>query len=122
MEVSIDGGQTWKEMGRSDIPEDNEFSSGWLSGAADLGDSAATTALVRCNLYAGGYRTGIAQVQLYGIHETTAPQPLELAYGWEEAGELKTWSATIPANVAQRSFSIPTGNQITDRYIRMSVP
>lgn len=122
MEVSIDGGQTWKEMGRSDIPEDNEFSSGWLSGAADLGDSAATTALVRCNLYAGGYRTGIAQVQLYGIHETTAPQPLELAYGWEEEGELKTWSATIPANVAQRSFSIPTGNQITDRYIRMSVP
>lgn len=122
MEVSIDGGRTWKEMGRSDIPEDNEFSSGWLSGSADLGDSVATTALVRCNLYAGGYRTGLAQVQLYGIHETAPPQSLELAYGWEEAGETKTWSTKIPAAVAERSFEFATGDQVVDRYIRINVP
>lgn len=122
MELSTDGGQTWKQMGRSEIPEDNEHSSGWLSGSADVDDRAATTALVRCNLYAGGYRTGLYQIQLYGIHETAAAQPMELEYGWEEAGELKNWSAKVPAGVTGRTFEIVTGEQVTDRYIRMTVP
>ncbi|TVP96821.1 MAG: hypothetical protein EA381_16575 [Planctomycetaceae bacterium] len=122
MEVSIDNGRTWRQMGRSDIPEDNEFSSGWLAGSAEFEDSTATAAFVRCNLYAGGYRTGLLQVQLYGIHETATPQELELAYGWEEAGEEKSWSTKIPANTAEQTFELPTGQKITDRYIRMTAP
>jgi hypothetical protein len=62
------------------------------------------------------------QVQLYGIHDTAAAQPVGLEYGWEEAGELKSWSAQVPAGGTERTFEIATGEQVTDRYIRMTVP
>jgi hypothetical protein len=122
MELSTDGGRTWKQMGRSEIPEDNEHSSGWLAGRAEVDDSGATAALVRCNLYAGGYRTGLYQVQLYGIHESEPPQAMEIEYGWEEAGELKNWSTSVAAEVTEQTFEIATGAEIADRYIRMTVP
>lgn len=122
LEVSTDGGQSWRAMAKSDIPDDNEFSSGWLAGRAELPDNEATTALVRCNLYAGGYRTGLLQVQLYGIHDTAPPQPLELEYAWEEAGEPKRWQTKLPAGTESTKFQIPTGATVTDRYVRLSAP
>ena len=68
LDVSIDGGKTWKPMGKADLPKDNELSSGWVYGKADV--AGAKSALVRVNLYAGGYQTGMIMAELYGIYRT----------------------------------------------------
>jgi hypothetical protein len=122
MEVSIDGGKSWREMARAEIAEDNEFSSGWLAGNADISDADTTAALVRVHLYAGGYQTGLLQAQFYGVHSTAEPQELELSYGWKEQDELKTWRKSIPAGVSEQAFQVPTGDQLTDQFVRLSVP
>ncbi len=118
MEVSVDEGKSWQAMARAEIAEDNEFSSGWLAGELDLSESDVKTALVRCRLYAGGYPTGLLQAQFYGVQRTSPPQRLEISYGWSEAGHLKTWRGEVDAGVGKQAFHVPTGEQVSDRFVR----
>jgi hypothetical protein len=119
MEISTDEGRTWQEFARADVPTDNEFSSGWMYGKADVSAAQVNSALVRAHLYAGGYRTGLITAQLYGVHETAAAQPLNLTYAWKEGDQVKTHVEHIAAGTTEKAFDIPTGDTIADYFVRM---
>jgi hypothetical protein len=122
LELSTDNGRTWRRFAESEVPADNEFSSGWVYGKADVAGLKTRQALVRAHLYAGGYPTGLIDAEFYGIHQTPSPQPLELTYGWREEGQLKTHSESIPTGAAERRFHVPTGAAIEDEFVRMTAP
>ena len=120
LEVSTDRGETWEEFARSDIPTDNEFSSGWLAGSADVSDRKSRQAWVRFRMYAGGSPTGVIDARLYGVYRTPPPGAVTLEYGWREGGELKTHTVKIPAVALKETFMVPTGSKITDEFVRIS--
>lgn len=120
LDLSTDGGKTWKPMGKADLPKDNEFSSGWVYGKADV--AGGKNALVRVNLYAGGYPTGMIAAEWYGIYRTPPPAAAKLTYGWKEAGAAKTHVENLPAGVKEHKFQVPTGANIADDFIRLEVP
>lgn len=122
LEISTDGGKTWKRFAQAEIPADNEYSSGWMYGKADVSTANTKTALVRVHLYAGGYQTGLIDFDLYGVHQTGKPQPLTLTYGWKEGNADKTHMEQIPAGKQQHRFRVPTGAKITDHLIRLEAP
>lgn len=122
IDVSTDGGKTWKLMGKADVPKDNEFSSGWMYGAADVSAAKTKTALVRFTVYQGGYQVGLMTAEVYGVHQTPPPQPVKLTYAWNEGGTVKTHVEQVPAGKAEHRFQVPTGKTITDEYVRMEVP
>jgi hypothetical protein len=121
MEVSTDQGKSWKQFARADIPVDNEFSSGWLSGKIDVTDAKSKQALVRFHVYGGGHRTGVMDAQLYGIHSTDGGQPLLIDYGWKQAGQLQTHTEIVPNGKAQHTFKVPTRDNIQDEFVKLSV-
>ena len=124
LEISTDSRRTWQKMAVAEIPQDNEFSSGWLYGSFDISrDKQADkfdSAVVRATLYAGGHQTGLIEAQLYGIQEMPRPGEVELTYGWKENGELKTASQRIPAGATEQSWKIATGEKIRDEFVRLS--
>ena len=120
LDLSTDGGKTWKPMGKANLPKDNDFSSGWVSGKADV--AGTKTALVRVNLYASGYQTGMMNAEVYGIYRTPPPTPMKLTYGWKEGGAVKTHVENVPAGAKEHKFRVPTGAAITDDFVRMEVP
>lgn len=123
LDYSIDEGKTWQTMALADIPTDNEFSSGWLAGKADVSNADVQSALVRLTLYAGGYQTGLIDAQLYGIYETPPPQGLNIQYGWKDGeGRLQTYDVDVPAGTEQQRFTVPTGQKIKDEFVRLSLP
>lgn len=122
LDVSTDGGGTWREFARADVPSDNEFSSGWLSGAVDVSADSMDRALVRVRLDGGGYRTGLIDAQLYGVYETGNPQELTITYGWREDGRLRDHTESLSAGTGNHSFQIDTGREIVDEFIRLSAP
>jgi hypothetical protein len=122
IEVSTDNGKSWKPLARADIPKDNEYSSGWMYGRADVAAAKPQAALVRVHLFAGGSQVGLMAAELYAIHATPPPGPVKLTYAWKEGGELRTHTETIPAGAAERKFTVPTGKQITDEYVRLEAP
>jgi hypothetical protein len=122
LEYSTDGGKSWKPLGRAETPRDNEFSSGWMYGKADVSAARVKSALVRATLFQGGYPAGLLAAELYGICETPAPQALRLTYGWKEGGALKTHTEKVPAGSKEWKFTVPTGKTIKDEFIRMEVP
>jgi hypothetical protein len=122
LEVSTDNGQSWKLITQATIPSDNEYSSGWMSGTAKLSQAKNQEALIRVRFYQDGYPTGLIDVRLYGVRETTRSTESSLTYGWKENGQTKSHREQIPAGVQQKTFQIPTGSHITDDYIRIAVP
>jgi hypothetical protein len=122
LELSTDGGRTWRRFAESEAPTDNEFSSGWVYGKADVASAKVDEALVRVHLYAGGYPTGLVDAEFYGIRQTPPPQTLELTYGWREDGQSKTHSQSIPAGAAEHRFHVPTAKSITDDFVRLAAP
>jgi hypothetical protein len=122
LDISTDGGKTWKLMGRADVPKDNEFSSGWTHGSADVTAARTRTALVRLHLHAGGYFVGLIAAEIYGVYTVPAPQPVKLTYAWTEAGTLKTHVENIPAGKREWKFRVPTGKTIADEHVRLEVP
>lgn len=122
LDLSIDGGKTWKKFGESLSPADNEYSSGWVYGHATIAEPQVQEALVRVTFYQDGYPTGLMDVQLYGIYQTPSPTAAKLTYAWREAGEVKTYSKPLPQGTFQQKFTIPTSDTITDEFIRMEVP
>jgi hypothetical protein len=121
LDFSTDG-KTWKPLGRADVPKDNEFSSGWMYGAADVASEKKKSALVRVNLYQGGYNVGLMAAELYGICETPAPQALTLTCAWKEKGSVKTHVEKVPAGSREWKFTVPTGKDLKDEFVRMEVP
>ncbi len=117
LDLSTDGGKTWKLLARADTPKDNEYSSGWVSGKGDAGGSK--TGLVRVTLYAGGYQTGLITAELYGTYRTPPPQEVKLTYGWKEGGTAKTHTENVPAGSREWKFRVPTGAAVTDDFIRI---
>jgi hypothetical protein len=122
LDISTDGGTTWKPLGKADVPKDNEYSSGWMYGSADVTAAKTKSALVRANVYQGGYQVGLMAAELYGVYQTAAPQPVKLTYAWKESGTVKTHSEDIPAGNAAVKFKVPTGKALTDEYVRLEVP
>jgi hypothetical protein len=122
LDVSTDGGKSWKPLGKADVPKDNDFSSGWVYGTGDVSVAKSKTALVRANVYQGGYQVGLITAELYGVYQTPPPQAVKLTYAWKESGTVKTHVENVPAGAAERKFTVPTGKTITDEYVRMEVP
>ncbi|WP_254508765.1 hypothetical protein [Anatilimnocola floriformis] len=121
LDVSWDDGQTWQTFAKAEIPKDNEFSSGWLAGSAKRPNKNSGKALVRVTLYAGGYKTGLIDAQLYGICRAAEKNgPLLITYGWRENGELKTAEQKLPAGVSEQTWKIATGAKIRDEFVRMT--
>lgn len=120
-DVSTDGGKTWKQFGKADVPTDNEFSSGWVYGKADIASANVKSALVRVHLYAGGYQTGLMHVEMYGTHQTTPAQAATVTYAWKEAGQVKTHTEKIAAGAKEHTFQVLTGAAIVDEYVRIQV-
>lgn len=120
--VSTDTGRTWRQFAQANVPTDNEYSSGWVFGTADIAGAKSREALVRVHLDAGGYPTGLIDAEFYGLYQTAPPQPLEVTYGWRENGVLKTHTEPIPAKVDKHAFHVATGASIADDFIRLAAP
>lgn len=119
LEVSTDGGSTWRSFARSDIPLDNEFSSGWIAGRTPIKEDVKK-ALVRFSMDAGGHRTGLIEAQLYGVYDTGTPQNVTVEYGWLESGETKHHRETIRSTEQSKTFRIDTGSDVADQFVRIS--
>lgn len=132
LELSTDGGKTWRPLGRADIPKDNDAffgtpkekdaSWGWVHGAADVAATKSKTAWVRVHLFQGGHPVGLMAADLYGVYRTPPPQALKLTYAWKELDTLKTHVAAIPAGTHAAKFHVPTGKTIVDEFVRLEVP
>ncbi len=120
--LSTDGGKTWKPFAKADMPGDNEYSSGWVYGRADLAAAKVAEALVCVNLYAGGYTTGLIAAEIYGIHRTPPPTGATITHAWKEAGNLKLHTETIKAGAMEHTYKVATGAAIVDEYVRIAVP
>jgi len=120
LDISTDDGETWQTFASADIPADNEHSSGWLAGSVDVSEANVGTALVRVHMDGGGHRTGLIDARLYGIYRTPPPGPLEITWGWDENGQPREHTELIPAGTRETTFTIPTGTDVTDRFVRMS--
>ena len=107
-------------MAKADIPEDNEYSSGWMCGRWAFTDAGVKTALVRAHFYNGGNQSGLFETQLYGLRRTSAPQSVQLTFGWKESGQLREFVEFLPADRHERTFFIPTGPNIVDDFVRLA--
>jgi hypothetical protein len=122
LEISTDGGKTWKPFAKAEMPKDNDFSSAWMFGNADVAAAKQQTALVKVHIWGGGNFTGMITAELYGVYATPPPSAVKLTYAWKEGGAVKTHVENVPAGKAEWKFTVPTGKQITDEYVRMEAP
>jgi hypothetical protein len=122
LDISTDNGRTWRTFAQAEVPADNEYSSGWVYGRADVAAAPTQEALIRVHLYAGGYPTGLIDAEFYGLYESAPPQPLELTYGWQEKGQTKTHTEQIPAGARELTFQVPSGEELRDEFISLTAP
>jgi hypothetical protein len=119
LELSLDGGNSWLPLAKADIPDDNEYSSGWMFGRCGITDTAVKKALVRAHFYNGGNQTGLLEAQLYGLRRTSPPKAAQLTFGWKESGEAREFVESLPAGTHERTFTIPTGPSIVDDFVQL---
>ena len=119
LELSLDGGNSWLPLGKADIPEDNEYSSGWMFGRRAVTGTGVRTALVRAHFYNGGRQAGLFEAQLYGLRRTSEPQSAQLTFGWRESGQPREFMEFLPEGTHERTFAIPTGAAIVDDFVRL---
>lgn len=117
LQVSTDGGGTWETFAQAEIPADNEFSSGWLSGQVTLPDATANKALIRVVMYAGGHQTGLIDFQAYGVYDTPPPQGTIVTYGWREGDQQRTHETQLDQGTAEATWTIPTGETVQDGFV-----
>jgi hypothetical protein len=122
LDVSTDNGRTWKPLGKAHNAADNEYSSGWVYGQADIADAKANEALVRVHIHAGGYTTGLINFEAFGLYDTGSPTASTITYAWDEGGETKRHTQASTAGQTEQAFTVPTGPAIRDRSIRIAVP
>ena len=116
----MDNGTTWHPLGQVKLPEDNEFSSGWVYGSVDEIPGETKSALVRIELNGGGYGTSLLTAELYGLRKTAAPTAATVTYGWTEDGKSREHSFQVPAGAATATSNVPTGKTIRDRFVRIA--
>lgn len=122
LDVSTDQGRSWRTFSKAEVPSDNEYSSGWVYGKAEITDASTREALVRVHLYAGGYATGLIDAEFFGVHKTSPPQQLELTYGWRDGDRSITHRETIPAGAEKHAFYVATGEDLRDEFVRLVAP
>jgi hypothetical protein len=122
LEISTDDGKSWRPLGRADIPRDNEYSSGWMYGSANVVGDHSNQALIRAHFFAGGTQTGLITFETYGTHRTAPPQHAIVTVAWKESGTVKTHTEQIPAGQSEHTFQVATGQSIVDEYLRIEVP
>lgn len=120
LELSVDGGKRWHELGRAEIPGDNEYSSGWMYGHSAVTDPSVRTALVRANFYQGGHAAGLIDAELYGLCRTGPAPAVSVTYAWRENGQQRQHQEVIPAGTSEHAFQIPTGASISDDFVRIA--
>lgn len=119
LQLSTDQGSNWRTFATADIPTDNEFSSGWLSGRTDVSGLPTKTALVRLVMHTPGRRAALIDAQLYGVHEVPPSRIVTTEFGWLENGKLRTHHVRISPNQSSAQIHVPTGSQISDSFIRL---
>lgn len=117
---SLDQGKTWNPLGQALLPEDNEFSSGWVYGAVNTLPESAQSALVKVELNGGGYQTGLITAELYGLRKTATASPATVTYGWLEEGTAREHRFSVPAGATEVKAEIPTGKTVRDKFVRIS--
>lgn len=120
LQWSVDNGSTWHKLGHVALPADNEISSGWVYGKVDDIPADARSALVRVDLYGGGYQSGLVTAELYGLRKTAAPSAATITYGWTEDGKDREHSFQVPAGATTATSNVPTGKSIRDKFVRIS--
>jgi hypothetical protein len=120
LELSVDGGNQWRELGRSDIPSDNEYSSGWMYGRSAVTEPGVRKALVRAHFYQGGHTAGLVEAELYGLRRTNQAPAVSITYAWRENGQQHQHQQNIPAGAGEQSFLVPTGAAVSDDFVRIS--
>ncbi len=120
LEVSLDGGNVWSPLATADIPDDNEYSSGWMFGRRAVQVTGVKSALVRANFYNGGNQAGLFEAQLYGLRRTSEPQAAQLTLGWKESGAARVFVESLPAGTREQTFVVPTGPNIVDDFVRLT--
>ena len=121
IEISTDQGNSWQLLAKSDIASDNEYSSGWMYGTADMSDKNVREALVRMTFYQGGYSTGLIDAQIYGIHRQASAGEATVTYCWREEERAKTHTEEIPSGAKTHTFDVPTGKDVRDEFVRIEV-
>jgi hypothetical protein len=119
LEVSTNAGKTWKEFAKADIPNDNEFSSGWLSGKADVSGTDSKDALIRFHMHTPGRNAGLIDARLYGIHAVRPSGLVTVEFGWLEDGNLRTHQTQLGANAIAADLRVPTRGNVVDQFIRV---
>ncbi|MCA9086503.1 MAG: hypothetical protein KDA81_20745 [Planctomycetaceae bacterium] len=123
LEVSTDEGVTWTEFAVADIPDDNEFSSGWLYGSTPISNEAeCRRALIRFVMHSPGRPAALIDARLYGLRETAASDPTEIEFGWLENGQERSFRQVLSAGFSESRFTVPTQAAVQDQYVRISVP
>lgn len=120
IDLSTDGGITWTTFATSEIPSDNEFSSGWLSGRTSMA-AEFREALVRFRMNTPGRKSAMIDAQLYGIHHNAVSGPVTMEFGWLEKGKLQTQQTILPASQKSNTMHIPTGRELQDSFVRLMV-
>lgn len=121
LELSLDAGKTWSPLAKAEIPEDNEYSSGWMCGRQVVTARGVKTALIRAHFYNGGHRASLLAAELYGLRRTGEPSAMKLRWGWKEGGAGRVFEQTVPAGTREQVVAIGTGANIVDDFVRMAV-
>lgn len=111
----------WKPFGKFAPPTDNEFSSGWVDGQVTELPDGLRSALVRVELNGGGYGTNLITAEMYGIRRTSPPSEATVTYEWREDGKDRQHSFTIAPGKSSATSTVPTGEQIEEKFVRVSV-
>ncbi len=119
LDVSLDNGQTWSPLAKADISPDNEYSSGWMFGRRAVDVLGVKQALVRTTFYNGGHQASLIEAQFYGLRRTTKAQAAQVTFGWKENGNSREFVQTLPADVREKTFVIPTGSNVVDDFVRI---
>ena len=119
LQLSTDSGATWQTFATADIPSDNEFSSGWLYGEADVDKESCRRALVRFHMHAPGRQAGVIDARLYGIHDVERYGRIAVEFGWQEKGRHKVFKKKLAANVESARFRVPTLDGVKDEFVRI---
>ena len=120
LQISTDNGETWQTFATADIPTDNEFSSGWLYGKAELTQAGCRNALVRLHMHSPGRRVAVIDARLYGIHEVPPPTGVTVEIGWQEQGEPKLFKKQFAAGMTSTTFRVPTSDDVKDEFVRIT--
>ena len=119
LEVSTDSGTSWQEFANADVPSDNEFSSGWMSGSVNVSSRASRQALVRVRMHTPGRSAALIDARIYGTYKVALPGEMSVEFGWLQGGKPMSNKAELVAGVISTSLFVPTGDEIVDRFVRI---